>query len=105
VLREQGKARVADQSKGFDWKTEEDAFMDGYHGREHRDNALSNNDAEGSSQHQFCADCTIATPGYDFQEGQVDGLKTLDPNRPIREADMRRCIFPLSSNALRPNTA
>jgi arsenite oxidase large subunit len=30
VFREQGKAAVADKFKGFDWKTEEDAFMDGY---------------------------------------------------------------------------
>ena len=30
VLREQGKDKYADQFKGFDWKTEEDAFMDGY---------------------------------------------------------------------------
>lgn len=30
VLREQGKANYADQFKGFDWKTEEDAFKDGY---------------------------------------------------------------------------
>lgn len=34
VLREQGKAVYADQFKGFDWKTEEDAFMDGYHKHE-----------------------------------------------------------------------
>ena len=34
VLREQGKGNYADQFKGFDWKTEEDAFMDGYHGHE-----------------------------------------------------------------------
>jgi arsenite oxidase large subunit len=34
VLREQGKANYADQFKGFDWKTEEDAFMDGYHNHE-----------------------------------------------------------------------
>jgi arsenite oxidase large subunit len=27
-----GKADIADKFKGFDWKTEEDAFMDGYHG-------------------------------------------------------------------------
>jgi arsenite oxidase large subunit len=31
VLRETGKGKYADQFKGFDWKTEEDAFMDGYH--------------------------------------------------------------------------
>lgn len=34
ILREQGKTQYADQFKGFDWKTEEDAFMDGYHGHE-----------------------------------------------------------------------
>ena len=34
VLREQGKGQYADQFKGFDWKTEEDAFMDGYHKHE-----------------------------------------------------------------------
>jgi arsenite oxidase large subunit len=34
VLREQGKSAVADKFKGFDWKTEEDAFMDGYHAHE-----------------------------------------------------------------------
>ena len=31
VFREMGKADQADKFKGFDWKTEEDAFMDGYH--------------------------------------------------------------------------
>lgn len=30
VFRQSGKADVADKFKGFDWKTEEDAFMDGY---------------------------------------------------------------------------
>ena len=29
-----GKNDVADQFKGFDWQTEEDAFMDGYHQHE-----------------------------------------------------------------------
>ncbi|MEO1160169.1 MAG: arsenate reductase (azurin) large subunit, partial [Pseudomonadota bacterium] len=31
VLGETGKAEYAAQFKGYDWKTEEDAFMDGYH--------------------------------------------------------------------------
>ena len=31
VFREIGKQAEADKFKGFDWKTEEDAFMDGYH--------------------------------------------------------------------------
>ena len=30
VLREEGRNDYADQFKGYDWKTEEDAFMDGY---------------------------------------------------------------------------
>lgn len=34
VLREMGDAAYADKFKGFDWKTEEDAFMDGYHKHE-----------------------------------------------------------------------
>ncbi|HUJ97313.1 MAG TPA: arsenate reductase (azurin) large subunit [Stellaceae bacterium] len=29
--RQAGKADVADKFKGYEWKTEEDAFMDGYH--------------------------------------------------------------------------
>jgi len=31
VLREMGHDSYADQFKGYDWTTEEDAFMDGYH--------------------------------------------------------------------------
>jgi arsenite oxidase large subunit len=34
VFREMGNDQVADQFKGFDWQTEEDAFMDGYHQHE-----------------------------------------------------------------------
>jgi len=30
ILREEGRNEYADQFKGYDWKTEEDAFMDGY---------------------------------------------------------------------------
>ncbi len=30
VLRSEGRTEYADQFKGYDWKTEEDAFMDGY---------------------------------------------------------------------------
>ena len=34
VFRDLGKPEIADGFAGFDWKTEEDAFMDGYHGHE-----------------------------------------------------------------------
>ncbi len=35
VLREMGKPKYADLFKGYDWTTEEDAFMDGYHKHAH----------------------------------------------------------------------
>jgi len=35
VLRDMGRTEMADQFKGFDWQTEEDAFMDGYHNNAH----------------------------------------------------------------------
>src|SRR5262245_23771475 len=40
--------------------------------RTHHDHAPSN-DTEESSPRRFCADCIIATPGYDFREGQRHG--------------------------------
>jgi len=35
VLREMGQDAYAEQFKGYDWQTEEDAFMDGYHKHAH----------------------------------------------------------------------
>ncbi len=35
VLREAGADAYAEQFRGFDWQTEEDAFMDGYHANAH----------------------------------------------------------------------
>src|SRR6516164_2490624 len=55
--------------------------------RTHRDHALSN-DAEGSSQRRFCADCIIATPGYDFREGQPDLLSFV--SAPVRRKQATR---------------
>jgi hypothetical protein len=42
--------------------------------RTHRYDAPSN-DAETFSQRLFCPDCIIATPGYDFQEGQLSSSR------------------------------
>jgi arsenite oxidase large subunit len=71
VLREQGKGAYADQFKGFDWKTEEDAFMDGYHkhekGGEHvtyaRLKAMGNNGFQ--------------EPATGVSNGQIVGTKRL----------------------------
>lgn len=35
VLRDMGEDAYADQFQGFDWQTDEDAFMDGYHANAH----------------------------------------------------------------------
>ncbi|MEQ9609239.1 MAG: arsenate reductase (azurin) large subunit [Kiloniellaceae bacterium] len=35
VLRDMGQEAYADQFKGYDWQSEEDAFMDGYHKHAH----------------------------------------------------------------------
>ena len=71
VLREQGKPQLADQFKGFDWKTEEDAFMDGYHkhekGGEHVTYARLR--AMGTNGFQ--------EPAVDFKDGKIVGTKRL----------------------------
>lgn len=71
VLREQGDNKFADQFKGFDWKTEEEAFMDGYHanakGGEHvtyeRLRAMGNNGFQ--------------EPAIGFIDGRIIGTKRL----------------------------
>ena len=71
VLREQGKAQVADQFKGFDWKTEEDAFMDGYAKHE-----------KGGEFVTYARLRTMGTNGFqepavDFKDGKIVGTKRL----------------------------
>ena len=71
VLRELGDDAYADQFKGFDWKTEEDAFMDGYDkhakGGEHvtyeRLRAMGNNGFQ--------------EPAVGFEDGKIVGTKRL----------------------------
>jgi len=71
VLRELGDAKYADQFKGFDWKTEEDAFMDGYakheKGGEHVTYARLR--AMGTNGFQ--------EPATSFQDGKIVGTKRL----------------------------
>lgn len=71
VLREAGDATYADQFKGFDWETEEDVFMDGYHahaaGGEHvtyeRLRAMGNNGFQ--------------EPATGYEDGRIVGTKRL----------------------------
>jgi arsenite oxidase large subunit len=71
VLREQGKAKYADQFKGFDWKTEEDAFMDGYHGHEKGGEFVTYERLRAMGTNGF------QEPATGFTDGKIVGTKRL----------------------------
>ena len=71
VLREQGKGDYADQFKGFDWKTEEDAFMDGYHGHEKGGQFVTYERLRAMGTNGF------QEPAVDFKDGRIVGTKRL----------------------------
>jgi arsenite oxidase large subunit len=71
VLREQGKAQEADKFKGFDWKTEEDAFMDGYHGHEKGGQFVTYERLRAMGTNGF------QEPAVDFKDGKIIGTQRL----------------------------
>src|SRR5580692_3623576 len=71
VFREMGKADVADKFKGFDWKTEEDAFMDGYHGHEKGGEFVTYERLRAMGTNGF------QEPATAFQDGKLVGTKRL----------------------------
>lgn len=71
VLREQGKAKYADQFKGFDWNTEEDAFMDGYHAHEKGGQLVTYERLRAMGTNGF------QEPAVDFKDGKIIGTKRL----------------------------
>lgn len=69
--RKAGKAQIADKFKGFDWKTEEDAFMDGYAKHE-----------KGGQFVTYARLRTMGTNGFQepatgFEGGKIVGTKRL----------------------------
>ncbi len=71
VLGEMGKADMAAKFTGFDWKTEEEAFMDGYHGHE-----------KGGEFVTYDLLRTMGTNGFQepatgVQDGKIVGTKRL----------------------------
>jgi arsenite oxidase large subunit len=71
VLREQGKGQYADQFKGFDWKTEEDAFMDGYHNHEKGGEFVTYERLRAMGTNGF------QEPATGFTDGKIIGTKRL----------------------------
>jgi len=71
VFREMGMAQVADNFRGFDWKTEEDAFMDGYAKHE-----------KGGEHVTYARLKAMGTNGFQepatgFADGRIQGTKRL----------------------------
>ncbi len=69
--RSAGKTDIADKFKGYDWKTEEDAFMDGY-----------NQHADGGKFVTYERLRAMGTNGFqepaaDFKDGKIIGTKRL----------------------------
>jgi len=71
VLREQGKTQQADAFKGFDWKTEEDAFMDGYAKHEKGGEFVTYARLKVMGTNGF------QEPAVDFKDGKIVGTKRL----------------------------
>ena len=71
VLREMGDAKYADQFKGFEWKTEEDAFMDGYHANEKGGKFVTYERLKAMGTNGF------QEPATDFKDGKIVGTKRL----------------------------
>ncbi|MCX7888918.1 MAG: arsenate reductase (azurin) large subunit [Rhodobacteraceae bacterium] len=69
VLREEGRTEYADQFKGFDWKTEEDAFMDGYYANTGQIVTYERLRAMGNNG--------VQEPVVGFEDGKLIGTKRL----------------------------
>ena len=71
VFRGMGKADIADKFKGFDWKTEEDAFMDGYHKHEKGGEHVTYERLRAMGTNGF------QEPATSFADGKIVGTKRL----------------------------
>jgi arsenite oxidase large subunit len=81
VLREQGNAKYAEQFKGFDWKTEDDAFMDGYHGHETGGQFVTYERLRAMGTNGF------QEPAVDFKDGKIIGTKRLFADGKFKSKD------------------
>ena len=83
VLRDQGKGKYADQFKGFDWKTEEDAFMDGYHNHEAGGQFVTYERLRAMGTNGF------QEPATDFKDGKIIGTKRLFADGKFKSKDSK----------------
>ena len=81
VLREQSKDKYADQFKGFDWKTEEDAFMDGYHAHENGGEFVTYDRLRAMGTNGF------QEPAVAYEGGKIVGTKRLYADGKFKKPD------------------
>jgi arsenite oxidase large subunit len=71
VLRAKGNGAYADQFKGYDWTTEEDVFMDGYHKNAHNGELVTYERLRAMGNNGF------QEPAVAFEGGRIVGTKRL----------------------------
>jgi len=71
VSREKGQNKFADRFVGFDWLTEEDAFMDGYQKNQKGGQFVSYDRLRAMGTNGF------QEPAIDFRDGKIIGTKRL----------------------------
>ncbi len=77
--RAAGKNEVADKFKGYDWKTEEDAFMDGYHQNADGGKFVTYDRLRAMGTNGF------QEPAVDFKDGKIVGTKRLYADGKFKE--------------------
>lgn len=88
VFRTMGKADIADKFKGFDWKTEEDAFMDGYHGHEKGGEFVTYDRLRVMGTNGF------QEPATAFTDGKIVGTKRLFADGKFNKPDGKAVFAP-----------
>jgi arsenite oxidase large subunit len=77
--RAAGKNDIADKFKGYDWKTEEDAFMDGYHQHADGGKFVTYDGLRAMGTNGF------QEPAVDFKDGKIVGTKRLYADGKFKE--------------------
>ncbi|KAF0134996.1 MAG: aoxB [Methylocystaceae bacterium] len=88
VLREKGKRKYADRFKGFDWKNEEDAFLDGYHQQNKGGRFVTHERLRGMGTNGF------QEPAVAFEDGKIIGSKRLYADGKFDTEDGKAVFMP-----------
>ena len=86
--RKAGKAQIADKFKGFNWKTEEDAFMDGYAKHEKGGQFVTYARLRAMGTNGF------QEPATGFENGKIIGTKRLFADGKFNKPDGKATFLP-----------